>query len=182
MLRKNEKDFLQAAISGDFNHVKAQLDAEINIELFDQKTGSRALMYAATNGHLNIVKLLIDKGADINATNHFNRSALSYACIMGQEDIAMYLTAKGANLNQNDQYNNSLLMLCSHMGLCQFGQKLIDHGLQLDQINHSQKTALLMAQDAKQPHFMTLLQNAENTALQTLRKSVGQKLSLRRRR
>jgi ankyrin repeat protein len=41
--------------------------------------GSKALHYAAWSGHVDVVKLLIQYGAEINAVNNWGMSVLCYA-------------------------------------------------------------------------------------------------------
>lgn len=54
--------------------------ANLNI-IIDGKNS--ALSYAASNGHENIMRLLIENGADINAGNSDNMSSLLIPAILG---------------------------------------------------------------------------------------------------
>ncbi|KAI1852134.1 hypothetical protein JX265_013105 [Neoarthrinium moseri] len=59
-----------------------------------------ALTAAASGGHKEIVRLLIDKGADINAQwKGSNGTALQFASFQGHKDIVELLIDKGANIN-----------------------------------------------------------------------------------
>jgi len=51
---------------------------------------------AAQNGHLKVVKLLIEKGADINAKNAYTETALCLAKSDNHRDIAAILEKLGA--------------------------------------------------------------------------------------
>nr|WP_297278145.1 ankyrin repeat domain-containing protein [uncultured Brachyspira sp.] len=44
-------------------------------------------MEASRNGHLEVVKLLIDKGADVNAKDDYNRTALMLASSNGHLEV-----------------------------------------------------------------------------------------------
>src|SRR3990167_10679708 len=61
------EDLLDAAKSGNSVGVEAAIaaGADINTNIY----GTAALIVAAINGHTDIVRLLLDKGADINATD-----------------------------------------------------------------------------------------------------------------
>ena len=56
------------------------------------------LVEAARDGNLAIVKLLVEKGADVNrkSASAGNRTALDQAERHGNDDVAAYLRSKGA--------------------------------------------------------------------------------------
>lgn len=65
------------------------------------------LMYAAEFGYVEIGKLLLEKGADINKWDSFGDAALAVAAFHGQMDFVKMLVAKGADLNFRGQYGNT---------------------------------------------------------------------------
>jgi hypothetical protein len=80
--------------------VQAFLDhgADIN-QKSDIGNGHTALMYAAEFGHVEVGKLLLANGADINAGDNFNDPALNVAAFHGQLEFAKMLVENGAELN-----------------------------------------------------------------------------------
>ena len=80
-------------------------------ELIDQQTihGRSPLMLAATNGRLEIVKLLISYGADIYLRDNERRTALQHAAYNNHSDIMAYLLEHGANIDDEKSTNNPLL-------------------------------------------------------------------------
>src|SRR4051812_41260445 len=64
-----------------------------------QKTGWTPLMIAAAEGHTDIVKLLLEKGADANARNSYGRTSLMFASSYGFTQIAELLIRAGADVN-----------------------------------------------------------------------------------
>ncbi|WP_295156070.1 ankyrin repeat domain-containing protein [uncultured Brachyspira sp.] len=48
---------------------------------------------------INDVKLLLDRGADLNIKNNKGNTALMYACLLNHEPIVKFLVDKGADLN-----------------------------------------------------------------------------------
>ena len=50
-------------------------------------------------GHKEVVELLIDKGADVNAKGKYGRTPLHWAAHQGHWEIAELLIAKGADVN-----------------------------------------------------------------------------------
>ena len=61
--------------------------------------GLTALMLACSHGHLDVVRELYRKGANVNATTMQNCTPLVYASRKGHFDIARFLVLQGANKN-----------------------------------------------------------------------------------
>ena len=55
-------------------------------------------MEAAQEGHIEIVKFLISKNANIHAVTNTMDTCLTYACANGHTDIAQLLIRCGANV------------------------------------------------------------------------------------
>ena len=53
-------------------------------------------MFLARDGHLEIVKLLVDKGADVSHKNNRGDTALIWATNGGHSDIVKILVENGA--------------------------------------------------------------------------------------
>src|SRR6185295_11507077 len=70
----SDASFLEQASQGNSEVVKLFLNAGINPEAKTNE-GQTALMAAALSGHLETVGALLDKGADVNATNKFGGTA-----------------------------------------------------------------------------------------------------------
>jgi hypothetical protein len=71
------------------------IDVEANIIYYFG--GWTCLMLAACNGHLDTCRLLIDKGADIEAKNRFSWTPLHYAARNGHREIVRLLCDRGAD-------------------------------------------------------------------------------------
>lgn len=65
-----------------------------------QKTNKTALVAASRTGHLKIVKLLVENGADIDYRKGSNGSAISSAVLRNSYNIVLYLLEQGADCNQ----------------------------------------------------------------------------------
>lgn len=98
---KNAK-LIQAAEKGNFSGVQTALTAgsDINATEDVKIVGSvTALWMASKNGHTEVVKLLLDKGADVNVKVTMNGdgwTALKIAKKRGQTDIVGVLERAGA--------------------------------------------------------------------------------------
>lgn len=59
---------------------------------------------AAQNGDLAKVKVLLEKGVDVNAKSKYGATALSFACDKGAVDIVKLLLEKNADVNVEDTF------------------------------------------------------------------------------
>ncbi len=75
--------------------------------------GMTILMYASANNHPETAKLLLEKGADINAQNNDGWTALMYALIYNYPEIAELLLKKGADPNIQNKGGETALMYAS---------------------------------------------------------------------
>ena len=66
-------------------------------------------MLAAVNGYKEIVALLIDNGADIEAMNEFGNTALTLAQEKKHEDIVRLLKKAGAKVPKKTSFPNVLM-------------------------------------------------------------------------
>lgn len=60
-------------------------------------------MYAAEKGSMEIVKLLLDGGADANAMNKDKESVLMHACEKGHTAVVELLVKAGAGVKHTDK-------------------------------------------------------------------------------
>lgn len=70
--------------------------SQSNMDSIRAIPGSSAIMMAAKNGHLEIVQLLIEHGANIHQTNTLGHNALFLAQCMGHDNVASILMLNGA--------------------------------------------------------------------------------------
>jgi ankyrin repeat protein len=93
---------------------------------------SEALHEAAVDGKTQIVKLLLDHGADVNARGGPYGSALHAASSKGHEQIVKLLLDKGANINARDGHYGSALQGASFEGHEQLVKLLLDKGTNIN--------------------------------------------------
>ncbi|XOV77674.1 MAG: ankyrin repeat domain-containing protein [Aestuariibacter sp.] len=106
--------------------VKAMLSRKNLVNLKDD-IGFTPLMEAARNGHLDMVKLLISKGASVDSIadkSALNLTALHLAAITGHLEIIEVLFKTEANLNAVDTNNSTAMLWAIFEGQIQAAQKL----------------------------------------------------------
>lgn len=74
-----------------------------------------ALMSAAGEGNLEITRLLLDHGADINAYAFWGQTALLEAAVDGHPDVVKLLIARGADVNADDDGATALGYVRHHL-------------------------------------------------------------------
>ncbi|VDD95634.1 unnamed protein product [Enterobius vermicularis] len=80
---------------------------DINATDSDAKT---LLMLASENGHINLVRFLVEKNADVNTENSNEETPLTLASENGHIDVVRYLLKRGANANAG---TSQLVILCA---------------------------------------------------------------------
>ncbi|MDV7104871.1 ankyrin repeat domain-containing protein [Vibrio sp. TH_r3] len=88
--------------------------------------GKTALMWAANKGHIDIVKLLIEHGADVNSKNRWNGTALSQAAMNGHLNIVKLL------IEHDSHITSDALLLASRNGHTDIGKLLIEQGADIN--------------------------------------------------
>ncbi|CAH1780908.1 unnamed protein product [Owenia fusiformis] len=81
------------------------------LDIQEKQQNYTALILAAQEGHLDIVKLLVRKGANVNLQTKSLHTALMLACWRGLKPIAEFLMARGANVDMQDNGGMTALML-----------------------------------------------------------------------
>src|SRR5688572_1391149 len=96
-LAQNQNDeFFAAARKGDAAAVKAFLDKGTDVNAKTQY-GATALAYACDKGHVEVVKLLLERGADPDVRDSFyNATPMSWAAPKGFTEIVKLLLDKGS--------------------------------------------------------------------------------------
>lgn len=119
--------------------------------------GASALWVAAGAGHLNIVKLLIEHGADINHHTKNVSTPVRAACFDGRLDIIRYLMDHGADINLANGYNNTCLMITSYKGHADVVEYLLENDALPNEQANCGATALHYAAECGHVEVCTVL-------------------------
>lgn len=108
------------------------------------KSGENALMLAAFDGELALVKnLVLEKNAAVNKPGW---APIHYAATNGHLDITKFLVANGAQVNSLSPSETTPLMMSIGSGNDQLIKYLLDNGADLRLRNHEGYTAIDVAQ------------------------------------
>ena len=129
--------------------------ADLSIRNHD---GRSALWYGADTAKIEIVRMLLNKGALPNTVDTSGHAPITQAVLSQQPSIASLLIKHGSRLEyQTKNSRNNLLMLASHVGSSSIAQLLIAENVALNERNLQGDTALLIAAKRKFPETVKIL-------------------------
>jgi len=88
---------MHAARTGNVAAVKALIAAGSNLNARETRTGTTALIWAATADRAEAIRVLAEAGADLDLTDPEGTTALIIAVINGHYDVVSVLLEKGAD-------------------------------------------------------------------------------------
>jgi ankyrin repeat protein len=97
------RSLVDASTVGDTKGVARLLAQQISVNARDERFGRTALMWAAQNGHIEVMHLLLDRGAEIDASAQDGETALMLAAGDGRAEAVLLLLARGAQMDKKDK-------------------------------------------------------------------------------
>jgi ankyrin repeat protein len=147
---------MTAAANGNAPLVEILLRIRANI-LKCNKYGESALALAAWNGHIGIVRSLVEAGAPINPPGW---GPLHYAVFNGHADVVQYLIDRGADMNARAPNRHTPLMLAARNGYREIVRILLAAGANPDMGDLEGNTAIGIAQKTGNHEIASLLRTA----------------------
>ncbi|XP_065914617.1 uncharacterized protein [Dysidea avara] len=103
------------------------------------------LMIAAEYNRQDVVKMLLNKGADLNARDEWERTPLMIAAEYNRQDVVKMLLNKGADLNARDERGRSALSIALWEGNEELAGALITAGADIKITDNAGNTMLMCA-------------------------------------
>ena len=88
----------------------------------------RGLILAAGRGHIEIVKLLLENGADVNSRTKDGDTALIVASKAGHTNVVKLLLERGADVNAKNRNGRMALMGATNQGHLNVVKLLLERG------------------------------------------------------
>jgi len=104
-----------------------------------------ALRIASNDGHVELVEMLLNNGANVNAKNSYGVTALHIASREGHTDIVAMLLAAGADVNIKSDFGDTVLLRASNNGNTEIVSMLLEYGADVNAENNYGQTALSLA-------------------------------------
>ena len=137
-------DFFESVQNGKIKKVKKMLeigtciDTNIIVNYKDPADGSSPLHKASENGHLEIVKILIQNGAIVNATNKCEYTPLNIAAENGHLEVVKILLINGADTKIGNQFKWIPLHCAAikgHINVVKYLAKSDDEDVQITKVH-----------------------------------------------
>lgn len=154
----------RACEAGDFAAVKALIEQQASVQVFDKNSWT-PLHCAAAAKSADIINFLLDCGADPLPATNTDATVLHYASrITAPEDKALALVTRLIDLGASPNAKNSTGMTSLHEAAYQGSPKmvalLLQHGASVNQVDKYGETSLHYATRAQRPDVMRLLLQA----------------------
>lgn len=130
----------------------------VNLNL-QSDSGGTTLHYAVTSGRTEIVRALLDKGADANLPS----DTLIYAAMYNRLEIARLLMEHGADVNSVSEFQNTALILAAWHGNVAMIKALLAKGADASFQTPMGRTPQIVAQEKANDYLeaVELLKQAE---------------------
>lgn len=154
----DEVDLLEATALGRIGDVRAMLSDGVSTET-RSPDGFAALHYAAFFAHADIVRLLIEHGADVSAVagNPMKVQPLHSAASARSVDAVRALLEAGAAVDARQEMGYTAFLAAAHTGEVEMGRLLLDHGADPNLATDDGKRARDLADAGGHRGFLELL-------------------------
>uniref|UniRef100_A0A0A9WC50 Ankyrin repeat and KH domain-containing protein 1 n=1 Tax=Lygus hesperus TaxID=30085 RepID=A0A0A9WC50_LYGHE len=135
-----------ACSAGYYELAQVLLAMHANVEDRGIKGDCTPLMEAASSGYVDIVRLLIHHGADVNAQSSSGNTPLMYACAGGHVEAVRVLLDNGANVEDHNENGHTPLMEAASAGHVPVAEILLARGAGINtHSNEFKESALTLA-------------------------------------
>jgi hypothetical protein len=136
--------FYPAIRSGDLAQLTIAIQKTTDVNVKERRGGATPLMHAAAIGSLDAMRLLLDRGADVNAKNAAGATALMWAAT----DLAKVrlLLDRGADVNVASSLGHTALELAAMSdGSAEIVRLLLSHGADPKAVDKGKMSVLAAA-------------------------------------
>lgn len=133
-----------------------------------ERIAQQSMVYiAAAYNAPDVLKILLDEGADPNIEGGAYHTALQAACARGLEGIAKILLERGSKVDMYGGFYGSALIAACYSGSCAIMIKLIEKGIDINYVGGDKSEAALHAACAAEDDYIQR-QNKSNEIGSTL--------------
>ena len=135
--------FVNAMEMGNVSQATTWLDAGLPPDFMGSRIGS-GLMIGAWEGNIELMRLFISRGADIDLANENGETAIALAAWRGHQDVVKWLLERGARINAPHRQWSALhyAVFAGHAEVTDF---LITQGADINAQSTNGSSVLMMA-------------------------------------
>lgn len=163
-LEVSAERLVQYAAQGDASVVQLLLQAGIKATDADPVRHVTALHNAAAQGHVGLVKLLMERGADVNAADWQGITPLIAASFYGRVEAMRMLLAQGAAADVRPAGGPTALVAATYSGNVKAVDLLLQSGANPAQADAFGNTAQTVALATKRTEITARLQHGADTS------------------
>ncbi len=112
---------------------------------------------AASEGHSDILMLLIEHGVDMNGRGKYGDTPLHRATEKARLEAGRFLLNRGADIDVQNDFNNTALIYTAIWGHVEFARMLLEHGAMIDTRGGHSRTPLHWAAETGHTELVRLL-------------------------
>jgi ankyrin repeat protein len=123
-----DPEFLSCVRTGNLAAVSGMLAHGAKVNASENRQGQTALMWAAAERHADVLRTLLEHGADVQAQSKGGFTALMFAAQQDNLEDVKALLAAGANVNAATPEGETALLVAAESGREATGLLLLDRG------------------------------------------------------
>lgn len=148
---------MEAASAGNVSVAKILVDSGASINTHSNEFKESALTLACYKGHLEMVRFLLEAGADQEHKTEEMHTALMEASMDGHVAVARLLLDSGAQVNMPADSFESPLTLAACGGHVELAMLLLERGANIEEVNDEGYTPLMEASREGHEEMVALL-------------------------
>lgn len=121
--------------------------------------GWTPLVWASEHRRVDIVRLLLSKGADPNLRDGEENTALHWSAFSGNVEISWMYLQHGCDVNAVNEHGDTPLHIAARQDNADVAVLLMNHGALLDSLNKRKDTPIACCKDEKSQSFLLLSVN-----------------------
>lgn len=148
---------MEAAEKGNIKEMERLIAAGADVNAKNDRAGWTPLSRAVYNGRVDVARLLIEKGADVNAKDSAGWTPLYGAVSYGKKEVVSLLITKGADVNARNNGGVTPLHRAAVWGNKEVAELLISKGADVDAKDNAGNTPLDVAEKNSRTSIINLL-------------------------